>query len=510
MKAVLGLNAIKSSWEWPNLVTPFIFFLDMKLTQYKIITITAILVVLACFFAIYLRLFTEKELWYEMFAAVLGVIITAIITMILLRGQSDNDVERERAAKIFEEKLKIYQDYLHTLCDVIKDHSLSDEEKIRLEFQTSYVAMHCDSKYIATVSNAVKELIEYCCPDEDGENKNRSNKSGSPDPLLDNLFCIVEAFRKDLYGDDFQFDDKHKRSTLENFSDAYRNAKSSLNEAQERQRIAVDLNVLSNSQINTNIEHIYENKSDKQDSEQQVNAARSEDTSLWDETLAKWKEQGWVIEGLSDQYDGFRMINENGNPGIVDVGFWQGQYYIQASYGNDSDFSKPLKWEKGGRRSYGQWWQYLSDPYCSIPEGKFAETFKSDKKLQQYVIDNVEQLKDIINRHHRTVTWKEKIDELNEWKTFIWYWDMLACEYNNEDEGTPYMDIIEKDNSGIVLIQLANRQNNTEKLRGTLKRIGCGEKIQKEDGYVILEEIASVKAEDVAERVNFWINKISH
>ena len=142
----------------------------MKLTQRKAILVVAILVVIACFFAVYLRLFTGKELWYEMFAAVLGVIITAVITMILLRGQSDDDVERERAAKIFGEKLRIYQDYLHTLCDVIKDHSLSDEEKIRLEFQTSYVAMHCDSKYIATVSNAVKELIEYCCPDEDSEN----------------------------------------------------------------------------------------------------------------------------------------------------------------------------------------------------------------------------------------------------------------------------------------------------------------------------------------------------
>lgn len=100
-----------------------------QLTQYKIITITAVLVVLACSFAIYLRLFTEKELWYEMFAAVLGVIITAIITMILLRGQSDNDVERERASKIFGEKLKIYQEYLCTLCDVIKDRKLTDEEK---------------------------------------------------------------------------------------------------------------------------------------------------------------------------------------------------------------------------------------------------------------------------------------------------------------------------------------------------------------------------------------------
>ena len=180
-----------------------------QLTQYKIITITAVLVVLACSFAIYLRLFTEKELWYEMFAAVLGVIITAIITMILLRGQSDNDVERERASKIFGEKLKIYQEYLSTLCDVIKDRKLTDEEKIRLEFQTSYVAMHCNPAYIVKISEAVRDLIKYCCPDESNEGPKRINPnlsmSDSPDPLLNSLFCIVEAFRKDLYGDNFKF-----------------------------------------------------------------------------------------------------------------------------------------------------------------------------------------------------------------------------------------------------------------------------------------------------------------
>lgn len=95
------------------------------------------------------------------------------------------------------------------------------------------------------------------------------------------------------------------------------------------------------------------------------------------------------------------------------------------------------------------------------------------------------------------------------WKIFIWYWDMLACEYDNEEEGTPYMDIIEKENSGKVLIQLANRQNDLEKLNKTLKRIGCENKRLKEDGYVILEEVSSVTAEDVSERVKFWIDKIS-
>ena len=480
----------------------------MKLTQRKAILVVAILVVIACFFAVYLRLFTGKELWYEMFAAVLGVIITAVITMILLRGQSDDDVERERAAKIFGEKLRIYQDYLHTLCDVIKDHSLSDEEKIRLEFQTSYVAMHCDSKYIATVSNAVKELIEYCCPDEDGENLNRKNRSGSPDPLLDNLFYIVEAFRKDLYGDDFKFDDKHKQDTLENFSNAYRNAKSNDgNVEKEQQRITVDLNVLSSSLANVGIAS--EKDLNDQKSGQQVKTTHTEDTSIWDNALSKWEKEGWHIEGMSDQYDGFRMTNTNGNPGVIDVGFWQGHYYIQAAYDGDSDFSKPLKWEKGGRRSYGQWWQYLAEPYYNIAEGKFVETFKSDKELQQYITDNVEQLKDIIKRHHRTTTWKNGVGSHEHWDVFIWYWDILACQLYSNGEKTLYMDIIEDGNSGNVLIQFANRNEDKEMLKNALKRMGCQDKEINADGYVVLEVVPSTNASVVSERVKYWIEKIN-
>ena len=79
-----------------------------KSGQNKIIIVAGALVVLACFFAVYLRLFTNKELWYESFAAILGVIITAIITLLLLKGQSSNDMEKERSSKIFEEKLRYF------------------------------------------------------------------------------------------------------------------------------------------------------------------------------------------------------------------------------------------------------------------------------------------------------------------------------------------------------------------------------------------------------------------
>lgn len=147
--------------------------------------------------------------------------------MILLRGQSDNDVERERASKIFEEKLRIYKDYLHILYEMVKDRGLSDEEKIQLEFQTSLVAMHCSPCYIVSVSTAVKKIIEHTCSEEDRGNHEKG-KSNSFDPLLEDLFCVVEAFRKDLYGADFKFDSEYKQATLLNFSEAYRNAKENL------------------------------------------------------------------------------------------------------------------------------------------------------------------------------------------------------------------------------------------------------------------------------------------
>lgn len=484
----------------------------MKLTQKKIIIITSLLILLACFSAVYLRLFTGKELWYEMFAAVLGVIITAIITMILLRGQSDTDIERERAAKIFEEKLKIYQDYLHTLCNVIEDHSLSDKEKIRLEFQTSYVAMHCDSRYIASVSKAVRELIEYVCPDEES-NVKRLNKSNSPDPLLDNLFYVVEAFRKDLYGADFEFDLESKQATLENFSNAYRNAKSQDKEDENSaQHLKVDVNVLSMPPHSEAMvtpamaesvldETVPENHSDED--------AVAEGKRRWENIVAAWREDGWVIE-LSEKSGWLHLVNKKGNPGIVSFEKYRNSYRIRACYGNDVDFSNPLKWQKGGRRSGGTWWQNLSEPYCHIEQERFIETIYVDGQSQEYVIGLLKDIKGHLQDYHRTVGWKNKVGSHEGWSVFIWYWTMLACEWRSEEEGNPYMDTIEDGDSGKVLIQFGNRKKDDDLLKKTLKRIGCSDKWKESNGYVILETVSSVDSDVVAERVKYWMDKIAN
>lgn len=125
-----------------------------------ILAATVALIIIACAFAVYLRLYTGKELWYEMFAAIIGVIITAIITMMLLVGQTDSDEKREKKGKVFEEKLRIYQEYLSTLYDVIKDGKNTNEEKLKLAFKTSSVAMHCAPERVEKISESVKEIFK--------------------------------------------------------------------------------------------------------------------------------------------------------------------------------------------------------------------------------------------------------------------------------------------------------------------------------------------------------------
>ena len=472
--------------------------------EHRIILITAILVVVACAFAVYLRLFTGKELWYEMFAAVLGVIITAIITMVLLRGQSDTDIERERAAKVFEEKLRIYQEYLSTLQNVIQDGCLSDEEKMRLEFQTSYVAMHCASENIAEISVAVREIIEYKCSDDQLRRSADAGRSNSPEYLLEKLFRIVEAFRKDLYGEDFIFSPEYLDMTLENFSTAYRNAKEGAEvDKDERQHLVVDLNVLSKD-----AETVVEQLAVERDGNEPLSAEAVDGESL-DKLVGQWRASGWNV--LVDSENDSLRIEKEGNPGQVFIECYYGKYRLRAGYLNDADFSKPLKWDRGGKRSHGVWWQYLPEPYYSgIEKGKMLSCLSLQEDFQKYVSENISQLMTVIEVYHRTVSWKNALGAHERWKIFIWYWNTLACEFDCAEEGVPYMDIMETEKgSGKVVVQFSNRQNNKELLGKTLQRIGCGNLDIQEDGYVVLDEIESTDSNAVADRLTSWINKIS-
>ncbi len=184
----------------------------------KNINISIALGIIACIIAVAFRLFSEADLWFQMFSAILGVIITIIITNLLLNSQSNQDIIRERNAEIFKEKLRIYQEFLQALYTILKEEAVTPDEIMKLQFQTAYIAMHTKSDHIKLISEYVSEIVRMYaqCPDEKGKKVLQS-----PELLLKNLFNIVEIFKKELYSEKAELDFKDIEAAIDNFEYAY-------------------------------------------------------------------------------------------------------------------------------------------------------------------------------------------------------------------------------------------------------------------------------------------------
>lgn len=384
--------------------------------------------------------FTYQDFPARLMAAILGVVITATITVVLLDGQSRKEQLAKRNSKVFEEKLRIYQDFLTTLYNVVKDHKLTEDEKLQLEFKTSLVAMHCKPKNLDSVSAAVRKVISSFCPSDE---KKKQNSQGNT-PLLKSLLDVVEALKIDLYNIDVKKDANMDSNDLDK--------------------------MLFSSTIKTNTINNFQNAYVETADEEE---AESNDT--WSQAVKSWQDKGWTVKAMESEDCPLLITRNDGNPGMINMGFYDNHYYLQARYEGDSNFSKCLKWDNGGRRQRDMWWEYppLS---MDVERGGFIERFKSSQELQQYIIKRVDYLMGVIMKEHRTILWMKAVAEHGEhkdWQLFTWYWATLACEFQNENEGRVYMDTMPDDkDSSKVIIKLGNRANDVELLKQTLKRIG--------------------------------------
>lgn len=120
--------------------------------------------------------------------------------------QKEKEKERLLETKIFEERLRIYQEFLRKLCDVVKDQKITPEEEIELQFQVSYIAMHTSSKTISSISEQVCDIVV-------------NMKQGVQDAnnMLMQLFSIADCFYEELYKDKNKFNPIDRDNTINNF-----------------------------------------------------------------------------------------------------------------------------------------------------------------------------------------------------------------------------------------------------------------------------------------------------
>ena len=121
--------------------------------------------------------------------------------------QKEKEKQRLHETKIFEEKLRIYQEFLKKLCDVVKDQNITQDEEIEMQFQVSYIAMHTKPEAIKTISDNVKKIILSIKKEENEANN-----------MLGQLFEIADVFHNELYEDDCSsMSDSERKETIMNF-----------------------------------------------------------------------------------------------------------------------------------------------------------------------------------------------------------------------------------------------------------------------------------------------------
>lgn len=139
----------------------------------------------------------------------IGAILTAIVTVFLLQGQTATEEERDKNLTVFEKKQEVYHQFLEKLKDIVEDGKVQialnkdpvdtiDELKDLL-FQLSYIQMHSTEEttqaIFERVANLIKKMNEFMSAGEEKQNLVASYYAS----FAEELFSIVAILKNDLY-----------------------------------------------------------------------------------------------------------------------------------------------------------------------------------------------------------------------------------------------------------------------------------------------------------------------
>lgn len=190
--------------------------------------ITIVLTILFIAGSVWFKIYQENVLVEQFYGALLGVVITAIITVLLLQGQTSNEEKRDRSLKIFEKKQDVYHEFLESLKDIIKDGEITistrgetQDELKDLLFQLGYIQMHTSDentrKIFEKVSNIIRQMNDFNVSEE-YKQKHLPEFYAS---LSEHLFEIISILKSDLYNEKTQTIPKTQVQQLLNDCDLF-------------------------------------------------------------------------------------------------------------------------------------------------------------------------------------------------------------------------------------------------------------------------------------------------
>ena len=166
----------------------------------------------------------------QFFGTLLGVVITAIITVLLLQGQTKSEIFRERNMRIFVQKQKIFFNFLHQLNTILQKENLqvhlSYDKTIESEvsnlqdllFEFGFLQMHTSAKTYDAVLNSVGNLLEHSNQLNSLEQRTQKDLELYYAKISKDFFEMVTILQSELYHEAPIEVDRDKISRIINLS----------------------------------------------------------------------------------------------------------------------------------------------------------------------------------------------------------------------------------------------------------------------------------------------------
>lgn len=145
----------------------------------------------------------------EIASAFMGCIITVIITYILLNKQTENELEKERNAKIVEEKIKVYDDILSIIKSVLYEGKIERKQKLELQLVNLKLVQIASTDVIEAFQLFSVKFKNACEGDDEITNDELPN-------LLEALLSVCVKIREDIANPDKPKDNKEALEQLSN------------------------------------------------------------------------------------------------------------------------------------------------------------------------------------------------------------------------------------------------------------------------------------------------------
>ena len=160
----------------------------MKQKWLVIVLISLLGVAVFCLVATTLKIFAIGELPLNFVAVFLEAIITAVITVVLLTGQSAAEEIKERNVKVFEKKSEVVTDYIGILWKVAEDQKITMDEydDLRKKYITC-LSIYLKEKTNKSIAGCLRNLGEFVEASDDAY-----------DNIKENIFSIINVLGEEL------------------------------------------------------------------------------------------------------------------------------------------------------------------------------------------------------------------------------------------------------------------------------------------------------------------------